>query len=210
MTYPDDEEETVFRGEYTSPDGSYYVEEVSGQSQANWLAYLPSVIAVINSGALDEQIYEIARACHARHLVTHGKATDERPERPTNGASPVPTPVGEPSTAAVPFRPKTLAELPAYKVLSENNPLESDPTAMRYFTVNGKRYGKLRAVGNFFVVPAVKNFPIELQGALVEIEDCATTMMTVRIHGVVRRSFRSAQVGDRVKIHYVSVPALFK
>lgn len=144
-------------GRYSAP-GSTEVHEthLSVEDRTHWQAYLPTVMAVIDSGAVDEFIYEIAAVCHQRHIATGGRAASARPHRPVSQEE---------------IRPDHVSP---HLILSTGNPLPSDENASPYFSYSGKRYGKQRAIGRYFTNAA---------GEFVRIGGCGTTTFTVDVVG---------------------------
>jgi hypothetical protein len=184
---PELSETPQWTGSYVSPGaGAVYDVAITPSEQAGWMDYIPTLIAVIRSGAVDELIYEIAKACHERHVATAGRATSARPSRDTRIKSVEP------------------ASVEPYLILCADNPLVADRGAAPYFTAMGERFSKNRAIGYYFTMPDTT--AVNLRGAFVQIEDCTPAYFAVRVVG----NADPDVLGRLVKVRYSNVPALFR
>lgn len=155
-----------------------------------WEAYLPTVLAVIDSGALDKHIYTIARACRRRHNVIEGlpippelvEAEVEEYEAEEDEED-----EDEPGVHA-PSKPMLIGDVPNGAMLG-NHPggskIHSISTAAKvpaggYFTHAGKRYRKRDVIGKYAVLSgALKYRKANVAGSMVKIIRARTSNVEV-------------------------------
>lgn len=197
-----------YRGEYAAPDGEVYEVHITSAAElSKWWEYAPTVMAVVNSGALDKYIYEIAAVCHARHLATNGEATTARPDRPARATAVVANSTFVTTVArhSGPFATIMVAAVNPHQIVGQDNRLLPVLYATRHYTVNGKRYSKDDLRERYFI--GVDTFPVQLQGALFKILSAGTANFTCRILSTLPAGSHSP--GDTVKIPFTAVPHLF-
>lgn len=185
----------VFSGEWTDPaNGNVYQEKLNASELGEWLSYLPGFLAVINSGAYDSHIYQIAAQCHLRHLATSGEATDLRPSQPSFGSS----------DSDMLF---TNGHVPDEKKLYGGGlaPLPASARTTRSFAYKGLRYSRNRAIGRF--IEGSSGFIPELHGVWLRIEDIETDAFRCRV--VTPPKGNAIKVGQVILVEFKTVSHLF-
>lgn len=157
-------------------DGSLVETEIEIEG---WLAYMPTVIAVINSGAMDSVVYEVARACYERHLVLTGQQADPNDE----DSDGTPTPSYKELDAS--FQPMTLSQIPTTKLINAGSVAPAVGSTRRgsSFDYRGQRFHKAQLIGQFTIMRggvAMKNGKT-LDGTLVRFDEIKAGAVVARI-----------------------------
>lgn len=70
----------VSTGTWTDPrDGSVYEQDFTPALVREYHEWAPGFMLALNAGVMDEWIYDIAKACHERHILTDGRASKNKP-----------------------------------------------------------------------------------------------------------------------------------
>lgn len=181
----------VMTGSWTDPKtGLLYEEEFDVEKIHEWREWAPNYIAAIEAGVYDEWMYEIAAACHRRHLATNGMATNLRPSPPDN-------------------EELTANDIPMAMMLETGSIVPTDVTraGIRLLEFCGKRYAWATVRGRYFQGPP--HFASSLRGVWFRIEDYDLDSQTFQAR-IVSRPKHSFSLGNTLTIDFDSLSHLFQ
>ena len=182
----------ILAGSWTDPEtGLLYSEEFDVEKVHEWREWAPNYIAAINAGIYDKWIYEIAAACHRRHLDTNGQSTQLRPNPPVD------------------MDIMTEADIPTLMMLTGGSikPTNSARAGVKVVEFEGNRYAWATIRGRYFVGPA--HFSSGLMGVWFRIEDFDQAQGAFQAR-IVSKPIHSFSPGQVLTVRFESVIHLFE